>query len=230
MNRTEHLFFDLDHTLWDFDKNSEEALAELFIQLKLNRDIENFTDFHEAYKRINAKYWSLYNHGKVSKLEVRVNRFIEVFEVFKLDNPNERAIEISERYLSISPYKTHLFPDAHETLSYLNKRYKLHIITNGFHEVQHIKLNQSKLNSYFDLILCSEEVGVNKPNPTVFKTALDKTGAKPGQSIMIGDNLEADILGAQNCGIETIFFNPKSIPFSVNTREIRGLKELTRIL
>lgn len=230
MKKFEHIFFDLDHTLWDFDKNSEEALNELFYAMDLHKTIEDFNDFIATYKTINAKYWSLYNYGKVNKKEVRVNRFIDVFEKFKITSPKKKAEEISIRYLEISPYKTNLFPNTHETLRYLKERYKLHIITNGFHEVQHIKLNQSNLSQYFDLILCSEEVGVNKPNPLVFNTALKKTNANAHQSIMVGDNLETDIQGAKNCGIHAVHFNPLLKKSSEKLSEIQDLKDLTNFL
>ncbi|MDA7803692.1 YjjG family noncanonical pyrimidine nucleotidase [Crocinitomix sp.] len=230
MKDIKHIFFDLDHTLWDFDKNSSEALSELFFELALNEEIENLTEFIAIYQRINAKYWNLYNHGKVTKEQVRNDRFIETLNHFEVRNAVERSKILGTRYIETSPHKTHLFPDAHETLTYLQSKYKLHIITNGFSEVQHIKLHNTKLKDYFDMILCTEEVGVNKPHPLVFETALAKTKAKSFESIMIGDNPETDILGAKNCGFSTVLFNPNKGKTNVESIEIQGLKELTILL
>lgn len=230
MKNVQHIFFDLDHTLWDFEKNSAEALSELFVEMKLNEEIESMENFIRTYKEINARYWSLYNHGKVTKEQVRTGRFRETLEAFNLSNVPSRADELGAAYIQRSPHKKHIFPHAHEALTYLQDKYQLHIITNGFKEVQFTKLNNCELTQYFDLILCTEEVGVNKPNPLVFETALSRTNANPAQSLMIGDNPETDIRGAQNCGIETILFNPESHAHEVNSVEIQGLKELLDIL
>jgi len=230
MKDIQHVFFDLDHTLWDFDKNSSEALHELFYELQFDREIETIETFIQTYQKINAKYWSLYNHGKVTKSQVRTGRFIDTLNAFQVSNAENRAHELGELYINRSPHKTNLFPDAHETLQYLNTKYRLHIITNGFTEVQFTKLDTCGLTSYFDLILCTEEVGVNKPNPLVFETALKRTNAQAFQSIMIGDNPETDIQGAQNCKMHTVLFNPNRDKHSVNSIEIQGLKELQNLL
>lgn len=230
MKNIQHVFFDLDHTLWDFNKNSGEALTEIFFESKLNERIKNVLDFIQTYQRINAHYWGLYNHGKVTKEKLRFIRFEDTLNEFKIENAASVAVKLGQAYIARSPHKTNLFPDAHSTLKYLKSKYQLHIITNGFKEVQFIKLNNSQLTPYFDLILCSEEVGVNKPNPLVFETALQKTNANPAQSVMIGDNPETDIQGAQNCGISTILFNPEKQVHSANTIEIQGLKELIDLL
>jgi putative hydrolase of the HAD superfamily len=225
-----HLFFDLDHTLWDFDKNSSETLSELFIEMNLGQEIASLTQFLETYKSVNAKYWQLYNHGKVNKEQVRNERFRETLFKFNVSNYLIKAKEMGEMYISRSPLKQNVFPNTHETLNYLSQKYKLHIITNGFKEVQYTKLTNSGLIDYFDLILCSEEVGVNKPNPLVFETALKKTNAIPHQSVMIGDNLEADINGAKKCGLFAIHFDPAHENNRDKTFEIKDLIELQTIL
>lgn len=230
MENVKHIFFDLDHTLWDFEKNSSEALNEIFFEMKLDQEIADVRDFILAYQGINAQYWDLYNRGKVSKEQVRIGRFIDTLNRFEVSNVIEKAKHIGNTYIKKSPYKKHVFPDTYDTLEYLNNKYKLHIITNGFLEVQHIKLNNSNLTGYFNLILCTEEVGVNKPDPLVFRTALEKTNAKPEESLMIGDNPETDIKGAQNYGMHTILFNPEQHNYNVDTIEIQGLKELKSLL
>jgi putative hydrolase of the HAD superfamily len=230
MKDIKHIFFDLDHTLWDFEKNSSEALREIFAEMQLHEHIENVDSFISTYQRINAHYWSLYNHGKVTKEKLRYIRFEDTLNEFKVSDANKRAVLLGQSYIKRSPHKTNLFPDAHDTLQYLKANYQLHIITNGFTEVQYIKLDNCKLTNYFDLILCTEEIGVNKPNPLVFETALSRTNAIPSQSIMIGDNPETDIRGAQNCDMHTVLFNPHQQSHDVNSIEIQGLKELKILL
>lgn len=230
MKDVKHIFFDLDHTLWDFDKNSSEALSEIYFEMGLDNEINDLDSFIQTYKRINADYWNRYNHGLTTKAQLRTGRFEDALSFFAVSNVTEKAKYLGETYLQRSPHKTHIFPGAHETLSYLQKKYQLHIITNGFKEVQHTKLANCNLTAYFDLILCTEEVGVNKPHPLVFETALAKTKAHPSQSVMIGDNPETDIRGAQNCGFQTIFFNPERTENTVKSAEIQDLLELLNIL
>lgn len=229
MKHIRHIFFDLDHTLWDFDRNSSETLRELFFEQQLDGHGIDIEDFLVIYKGINASYWNLYNHNKVTKEEIRTGRFKDTLNHFRFDNIERRAEDLGSQYIQRSPLKKNLFSGAHETLDYLKKSYQLHIITNGFREVQHTKLNNSGLTPYFNLVLCSDEVGVNKPNPLVFNTALQRTNASANESIMIGDNLEADILGAKNCGFETIFFNPNKSKKDVDTLEIQALNELIKL-
>ena len=230
MDQVKHIFFDLDHTLWDFEKNSSEALLELFHELKLHEEIVNPTDFIATYQKINAHYWHQYNHGKVSKEQVRTGRFLDTLNTYGVKNSEIKAKELGENYIQRSPHKKHIFPHVHETLGYLKEKYALHIITNGFLEVQHLKLNNCNLSKYFQLILCTEEVGVNKPHPLVFETALKKTQAIPTQSVMIGDNPETDIKGAKNCGLHTILFNPNQQNHNVESPEIQALNELRNLL
>ncbi len=230
MKDIQHIFFDLDHTLWDFEKNSSEALFEIYFEMQLDNEINDVETFIATYQKINAKYWSLYNHGKVTKSQVRTGRFQDTLNAFNVSNADEKAVIIGETYIQRSPYKTNLFPDAHDTLRYLKDKYQLHIITNGFTEVQFIKLDECNLTNYFDLILCTEEVGVNKPNPLVFNTALSRTNANPSESLMIGDNPETDIRGAQNCAMHTVLFNPHQQSHDLNSIEIQGLKELQNLL
>lgn len=199
-----HVFFDLDHTLWDFDKNSTMAFKMMFEKFDIQVSVD---DFLKAYQPINMKYWKLYREEKVSKTELRRNRLIEAFDNFKVKFSLPVIDQLSEDYIDFLPLNNHLIEGAIDLLDYLRPNYQLHIITNGFKEVQHNKLFNSGILSYFTTITNSEEAGVKKPNPVIFHQALKISGAQIGDSIMIGDNYEADILGAEAIGIKTICFN-----------------------
>lgn len=225
------LFFDLDHTLWDFNKNSEETLEELFNLYALKElGISAFEDFLHTYRKVNDLLWEQYRHGSISKTELRSTRFNLTFKEYKLEHP-ELAKKIDQDYISKSPTKTHLFPYTLEVLEYLSSKYRLHIITNGFEEVQDIKMSASGLQPYFHHKITSDLVGVNKPDPKIFTYALRSTGAKRNQSLMIGDNLPVDIIGARNVGMDQVYFNPEKAIHSANpTYEISCLSELKRFL
>ncbi|MCH2223902.1 MAG: YjjG family noncanonical pyrimidine nucleotidase [Crocinitomicaceae bacterium] len=202
------LFFDLDHTLWDFEANSEKALAQLFEEFNLIKHVRSFRTFHTEYKKVNAEAWHQYSKGIITKDILRTKRFKDTFQKFGFKN-DELVQKMAKGYLKISPYQTQLFPNAKETLEKLKSDgYALHIITNGFKEVQFIKLEQSGILDYFDVVLCSEEVGKNKPARIVFDRALSLANAKAEESVMIGDSYQADIVGAENAGIQAIFFDP----------------------
>lgn len=206
-----HLFFDLDRTLWDFDKNSEAALFALYDELNLADHLRSFQSFHTKYKKVNGELWDQYSKGKISKEILRVKRFQDTLHHFEVKN-KELAESLADGYVSLSPHQTNLFPEAIETLEKLkNDDYQLHIITNGFSEVQHIKLDKSGLKPYFDIVLCSEEIGKSKPSRLVFDHALALAKTKSENSIMIGDSYEADIVGAENAGIRAILFDPNRI-------------------
>jgi putative hydrolase of the HAD superfamily len=228
-----HIFFDLDHTLWDFDKNSKEALSEIYIDFNLKTHLNcSFDKFHDIYHNINFQYWESYKLGKVKREELRNGRFIDTFKYFKSEN-KEIAIAISEAYIKRSPYKKQLFDGAIRVLDYLmHKGYILHIITNGFNEVQYIKLTESGLLPYFKTITTSEHAGHNKPAEKIFIHALLKAEAKNNESIMIGDNYEADIKGAIEAGIKAIWFNPnkEKINSNLNFNTINHLLELETLL
>ena len=226
-----HIFFDLDRTLWDFDKNSQDTLIQLVESFDLiSRGIESPEKFINKYKIHNERLWDLYRVDKITKEELRTKRFRLVLEEYGI-NDNQLAEDFGMAYVRESPLKTRLFPFAIEALSYLYKNYKLHIITNGFQEVQYIKLEKSNLKPYFKTILTSEEVGVKKPNPLIFEYALNNTGAKVEESIMIGDDLEVDIIGAKILGMEQVYFNPKKEKHQEQlTFEIDCLSQLMEIL
>jgi putative hydrolase of the HAD superfamily len=226
-----HLFFDLDRTLWDFERNSETALRQLYLELGLNELHGSFELFHQTYKETNATLWKDYGAGKVSKEFLRTERFKNTFE--KLDIQRFDYIEkISQGYIEISPRQTHLFPKTLETLNELKREgYQMHIITNGFKEVQFIKLEEARLRPFFDLVLCSEEVGYNKPSRFIFEHALKVTGAVATESVMIGDDYEVDIVGARNCGMHGILFDPENNKVHLEEEfRICHLRELTEKL
>jgi putative hydrolase of the HAD superfamily len=221
------IFFDLDHTLWDFDKNSMLAFKRVFKKFKI---IIEFDAFLKIYEPINVEYWKKYREDKVSKENLRRGRLIDSFIFFDLIYTTEKIDEIADAYIQELPFDNHLFEGAVEILDYLILKYKLHIITNGFEEVQHKKLKNSGIDHYFSTVTTSEEVGVKKPNPKVFLTALNKANSLPTQSVMIGDSLEADILGANNIGMQTIFYNYRNESISKKIKSIDSLLEIKNYL
>lgn len=227
----ENLFFDLDHTLWDFEKNSAESLREMFVKYKLaSKGIVSAVHFEKAYKKINYAYWAAYRKEEISKDQLRVGRFRDTFAVFDIKD-DVLADQLGDDYLSITPYKTHLFPYTIAILAKLKEKYRLHIITNGFEEVQHIKMQSSGLTPYFETIITSEQAKVKKPNPIIFQHALKATNARIDNSLMIGDNPEVDCKGAQDIGMDSVYFNPNKEKTSfTSTYEIYGLDALERIL
>ena len=228
--RYQHLFFDLDHTLWDFDKNSRETLLELFEHYNLQHHTDNFDNFYQTYHAVNDEKWRLYRLGQLDKATLRATRFLDTLKQFDLDHP-ELATHLDAEYLRRSPFKTNLLPGALEVLGDLHEKYHLHIVTNGFVEVQSIKMNASGLDPFFKHTISSEEVGVNKPDPKIFQHALQRAQAKVHHSLMIGDNWEADILGAKKVGMDQVFFNPEKIQQPESpTFDIQQLRELLNFL
>ncbi len=221
------IFFDLDHTLWDFDKNSMLAFKRVFKKFKITIE---FDAFLKIYEPINVEYWKKYREDKVSKENLRRGRLIDSFNFFDLIYTTEKIDEIADAYIQELPFDNHLFEGALEILDYLILKYKLHIITNGFEEVQHKKLKNSGIYHYFSTVTTSEEVGLKKPNPKVFLTALNKANSLPTQSVMIGDSLEADILGANNIGMQTIFYNYRNESISKKFKSIDSLLEIKNYL
>jgi len=229
MDNIKHIFFDLDHTLWDFDKNSQEALIDIFTALNLGDRIISFDRFMKKYREVNQRYWNLYRQNLVTKAEVRDGRFIDTLAFFKFDNASELGDEMSQLYISSSPYKTNLFPHTHDVLTKLKSKFKLHIITNGFVEVQHIKLKQSNLEQYFNVVLCSEETGQKKPHKAVFNLAMKNAKARPSESIMIGDSWEADVIGGIKAGMTSVWFNPENQKAKKEVLQVQSLDELSTL-
>tara|TARA_B110000046_G_C13002820_1_gene402988 strand:+ start:1759 stop:2448 length:690 start_codon:yes stop_codon:yes gene_type:complete len=199
-----HIFFDLDHTLWDFDKNSALTFEKIFKLNNLDIDLDSFL---KVYVPINLQYWKLYREEKIDKKSLKFARLNDAFKALDLDVSARIVHKLSDDYITHLSTFNHLFPDTIALLEYLQPNYTLHIITNGFKEVQHGKLNQSHIDHYFQTVTNSEMVGVKKPNPKIFKHALHMAKATAEESLMIGDNLEADIMGALNFGMDAICFN-----------------------
>ena len=222
-----HIFFDLDHTLWDFDKNAQETLTELYTQYGLNElGLMSCETFIDTYTENNQLLWAEYHMGRISKETLRAERFHKTFIQLGVA-PESVPHQFEDDYVQMSPMKKNLFEGSERVLSYLQKKYTLHIISNGFKETTLIKMDRCNLNPYFTNVIISEDVGVNKPDKAIFEHALKKAGAKKEESIMIGDSIEADIRGAQDFGIQAIFFNPmkKEKPADV-IWEIAHLEEL----
>ena len=202
-----HIFFDLDNTLWDFEKNSREALQHLFLEHNIQLHCKtDFDGFIEIYETINHELWHLYSLQQTTKEELRYQRFYKTFLHFKYDNLNLSHLWADD-YLKISPYKTHLIDGAMDVLFYLKDKYQLHIITNGFKEVQHIKLDYSNLKPFFEHIIISEEHGFNKPDIKIFDLAQTLTASQIEECVMIGDNYDTDILGALNAQWKAIYLS-----------------------
>lgn len=202
-----HIFFDLDHTIWDFDRNAQETLLELYDTYQLKAIGLDSVTFIELYTENNHRLWQQYHLGEITKEHLRQERFRKTFLELGV-KPELVPHQFEDDYVKISPTKTNLFAGAEKVLAYLQKKYQLHIISNGFKETTLTKMHLSGLNPYFTQVIISEDVGVNKPNKLIFEHALAKASASKEESIMIGDSLEADIRGAQDFGLKAIFFNP----------------------
>jgi len=231
LKKYKHLFFDLDHTLWDYDTCVKESLSELYQHYELiNYGIPLYEKFLAAFYEVNFKLWALYDVGKINKAELRAQRFVSVFQAagaHKLEIPTS----FEDDFISKTSSKTHVLPYTFEILEYLKPHYGMHIITNGFDESQGRKLNASGLAPYFDLVITSETTGHKKPDPRIFQYAMDKINVTNDEVIMIGDNPDSDMLGAKNANIDQVFFNPygKSISFEP-THTIKNLFELEKLL
>jgi putative hydrolase of the HAD superfamily len=230
-SKYKHLFFDLDHTIWDFETNAKEVLNDIYHLQQLNeRGIDDFDIFFKKYSYHNERLWDRYTKGFIKQEELRWKRMWLSLLEYKIAD-EKLAREMAVQFLERLPFKQNLFPYTIEILEYLkNKGYILHLITNGFESVQHNKLKHSNLTDYFNEVITSEGSNSLKPNKEIFDYAINKSGAAINESIMIGDNLEADIQGGINAGMDTIFVNHLNIrPHIKATYEIKHLKELEDI-
>ncbi|MFI5204098.1 MAG: YjjG family noncanonical pyrimidine nucleotidase [Flavobacteriales bacterium] len=224
------ILFDLDHTLWDFAKNSREAMRDVFTEEKISESHGiDFDTFHSTYIRVNDYMWGQYRQQHITKEQLRVGRFEEALRQVNVNN-NMLAEKISTRYLQLSPYKTHLFPGTHEVLAYLKTKYTLALVTNGFNEVQYVKIKESGIHPYFHAVVTSEEAGVQKPHKDIFHRACSKIMLPPEDCIMIGDNWEADMEGAKNAGLQRIHFDPDKTARHTVENRIYDLRELQTLL
>lgn len=230
MKLYKNIYFDLDRTLWDFDTNTRKTFSDIYNKYRLNEYFQDFDIFLNIYKDINNDLWEEYRNNIISKDELSWRRFYDTLKTVNFVN-RKMAISISEDYIKMSPENTDLFPGTIELLEYLKPKYSVYIVTNGFKEVQYKKIKNCKLNKYFDKIFTSEEIGCKKPEKIFFEKVLLQTGALPVNSLVIGDDLDIDIKGAKETGIDTVWFNPDRLKKEHNaTYEINSLLEIMNIL
>lgn len=227
IDHIKHVFFDLDHTLWDFDKNSALTFQKIFDLHQV--DIETGI-FLRVYEPINLKYWKLYREEQIDKANLRYGRLKDAFDALNHEVEDELIHQLSIDYIENLATFNHLFEGTIDLLNYLNPKYELHIITNGFEEVQHKKMTLSNIAHYFKTITNSEMAGVKKPNPLIFNHALQVAKAKAHESMMIGDSYEADVLGALNVGYDAIFFNYNNETIDSEIKQVKDLLEIKMYL
>ncbi len=225
-----HIFFDLDRTLWDFDQNMTDALRDIFFDFNLDSVFPDINTFIATFTKNNDYLWEKYRLGELKKDILRFKRFDMTLRDYGVNEPLI-AKKIGDEYIRITPLKTALVPNAREVLEYLKPKYKLHIITNGFDEVQFPKLQKCHIAEYFDKVVTSETSGYHKPCPEAFGYALSSVNARKEESVMVGDDLEIDIAGAKKFGMDQIFFNRHSLAHKIKaTHEILNLLEIKKIL
>lgn len=226
MNTIQHILLDLDRTLWDFDTNSRKALQKGLNELVPQLDHQKFIP---VYEPINEQLWNLYRNHEITKEDLRWKRFYMALEKFDIKD-RSLAEDLAEFYVKNSPYQTELISGTIELLDYLKKKYQLHIITNGFDEVQHIKINVSGLDPYFKTITTSEMVGARKPQAQFFNHVLKSINAQPEECMVIGDDFEADIIGAENAGMQSIFFNPYNPDIDHKGTTVEKLSQIHKLI
>jgi len=231
MTTYKHLLIDLDNTIWDFESNSETALKEIFFSYQLDKQFDSFSHFNNLFSEGNHQLWAAYCNKQINKKQLNFERFNYPLILVGIQNET-LALSLGTDYLQIYPTKTVLMPHALELLEYLKNKYHLHILSNGFSEVQYTKLKHAKLESYFDKIILSEMVGVLKPNKRIFEYAIKSLNARKKETLMIGDNFETDIRGAKDVGIDQIYYQinaDKELSFTP-TYTITSLLEILKIL
>lgn len=224
------IFFDLDHTLWDYESNARQTLLELHTGFRLAEKEIPFEDFHQHFKVINFELWDLYDRGLIDNDVIRTERFSRVLAKFNVVDDKLNA-NLSHEYLHGCPKKSTLLPYADDVLKYLSQQYALTVITNGFEEIQQLKLSSGNIIHYFDHVITSQKAGHRKPAREIFDYALGVNSLACHEVAMVGDNLVTDIGGARNACIDAIFYNPASYAHGVDVKhEIKCLSELRTIL
>ncbi len=221
------VFFDLDHTLWDFEKNSALVFEVILAKYNVNVDIPEFV---KQYSPVNAEFWKLYRDNHITQQELRYGRLKETFDRVGCEADEELINILSEEYVTRLPQNNHLHDGAVEVLEYLKTKYSLHIITNGFHEAQEGKLKNSNIGHYFKTVTNSQMAGCKKPDPAIFEYALNLAKVNKEESLMIGDCIEADVQGALDCGLDAIYFNENKFEVQEGIAQINHLLELKNIL
>ena len=231
MQRYKNLFIDLDDTVYDFSAASEESFRETYELLQYGRFFDSFEHYLSIYKPYNLELWRIYGEGKITKEELNKRRYSYPLECVGIHD-QELADTFCKEALSRIPTKGPLMPGAIKLLEYLRPKYRMFILSNGFKELQSRKMHAAGIDKYFDELILSEDIGVNKPNRELYDYALQKTGSTLEESLMIGDMFETDIAGAANIGMEQIYYNPKGKqghPF-MPTYEVKHLLEIKEIL
>ena len=226
-NRITDVFFDLDHTLWDFEKNSALTFEKIFDELSLDLNLNKFL---VTYEMVNHEYWKLYRENTISQTELRYKRLIKTFQAINLELEPKILAIISDKYILYLSTYSNLFKGAISLLKYLKRKYNLHVITNGFETVQHKKIINSGLSPFFENIFTADKVGYKKPDPIIFRHALDHTQTFAHNCLMIGDSLEADVLGALNIGMQAIHFNSHNEPSHNHCTIVQNLDQISTLL
>jgi YjjG family noncanonical pyrimidine nucleotidase len=225
------ILFDLDHTLWDYESNCAETINDLFHKYDLkHRGVDSPAHFLKTFNAINTPLWDQYDRGEIHRDVIRFERFNRILLQVGIDD-YPMSLQMSADYVAESPRKKNLMPFAIDVLDYLQATYVLYIVTNGFDDIQGMKLASTGIEKYFKDVITSEKAGHKKPAKEIFDYTLRQNGYQTDEAIMIGDNLLTDIAGARNASIDTIFFNANRILHSTKvTHEITSLKELKGIL
>ena len=225
------VFFDLDHTLWDYEQNSRQTLRELFVSYNLQAaGVADADSFCTQFRKVNLALWELYDTNQVDQHYIRQERFKQVLDHFGAYSP-ELSEKLTVDYLDQCPKKANLVPYAQDVLEYLANDYRLTVVTNGFDEIQNVKLTAGNLHRFFNHIITSQKAGHRKPSEKIFQFALDLNKVRCCDAVMIGDNLVTDMGGAMNASIDTIFFNPDRLNHAASVKhEITCLSELKKIL
>lgn len=222
-----HIFFDLDRTLWDYDQNVRDALNDLYSKYLEGKVVGDADTFVRVFQFENGRLWEKFTANKIDKKYLRDQRFLLTLRRMGLPDRN-LGHQLEDAYMATTPAKQKLIPGVHESLQYLQKKYDLHIITNGFEDAQQFKLSNSGIRNYFEHVVTSDSARATKPNREIFLYSERITGAKPEECLMIGDDERADVYGAQKAGWKAIHFDPQSGINSVD--KVSDLLELTRML
>lgn len=223
-----YVFIDLDDTLWDFHANAKSSLHEIYQNHRFEKYFDSFEQYFDIYAKRNLELWDQYGKGIISKDELSLERFLFPLKQVGIDNP-KLAQSIGKEYLDLLPTRTELVPYARKLLEYLSAKYPITIVSNGFIEVQYLKLKNCNLEHYFSYVVLSEEAKALKPDRKIFDFALNLNHAKPNETIMIGDSMEADILGAKNADIDQIFYHPTQ-KNAIATYSVNRLEDILSIL
>lgn len=220
------VFFDLDHTIYDFDKNSALTFQAIFTEMELI----GVDDFMMHFKTINDSYWERFSKEEISRDFLRYGRLKDTFDAINVKINDDHIYYIADEFIGKLPNHNHVFKGAYETLDVLKNNYRLHIITNGPDLVQEKKMKNANLTAYFQTITNSELAGVKKPHPGIFQHALTTANTKAENSLMIGDNINADVHGALNVGMQAIWFNEFKLENTIGVAEVQQLNQLLDIL